>query len=129
MSYNEKLEDRIDHHFIDNEELVKRKRLGWVGYLISGNMCFGIYDQLLIVRVSPSLAHALVEKEGVDYFDQDDKTKGAIISVSSRIYDHPKALHKFLSQALEYTSTLPPRENDQSAQRSQSGNGAPSGEG
>ena len=112
MSYSQKLEDRIDHYLIDNEELVKNKRLGWVGWLLNGNMCFGIFDELLIVRLSNSLGSALVKKSGIEPFKQADETSGKILSVSPDIYQHSEALYKFVDQSMEFTATLPPKEAD-----------------
>ncbi|MDR8390147.1 hypothetical protein NC796_03275 [Aliifodinibius sp. S!AR15-10] len=113
MSYNQKLEDRIDHHLIDNEKLIKNKNLGWVGWLLNGNMCFGIFDELLIVRLSSPLANSIVKKRGIEFFRQADQTTGKILSISSRIYSNNKALHKFIEESIKFTSTLPPKEADQ----------------
>ncbi|MFH5831808.1 hypothetical protein ACG2F4_11770 [Halalkalibaculum sp. DA3122] len=113
MSYNQKLEDRIDHYLIENERLVKNKNLGWVGWLLNGNLCFGIFDDLLIVRLSDSLGNTLAEKPGIEHFRQADHTEGKILSVVSGIYEHRKALHKFITQSIEFTATLPPKESDQ----------------
>lgn len=112
MAYNEKLEDYIDHYLIDNEELFKNKTMGWVGWLLNGNMCFGIYDDLLIVRLNNSLAHALVQKPGIERFRQDEDTAGMIISIESGIYENQEALRKFIDESMEYTGGLPPKEED-----------------
>ena len=112
MSYNERLEDRIDHLYIANEELVKNKRLGWVGWLINGHMCIGIYGDLLIIRVGNSLAKALLEKPGVERFNQADETAGKILSIDSSIYEDTEVLQKFLARSLKFTSSLPPKEDE-----------------
>ncbi len=112
MSYNERLEDLIDHYFIDNQDLEKKKQMGGVGYLVNGNMCIGIFNDLLIIRAGSSLAHALVKKEGIEHFEQSEESLEGFISVAPQIYMHDKALHKFLSHALEFTSALPPKKHD-----------------
>lgn len=117
MAYNQQLEDRIDHYFISNEQLVKNKRLGWVGWLINGNMCFGIYSELLIVRLSDQLAESLVHKQGINRFKQAEQTAGTILSISPPIYTNDKALIKFLEGSIEFTQTLPARETDQWSQK------------
>lgn len=112
MSYNEKLEDWIDHYFIDYEDLIKKKQMGSVGWLLNGNMCVGVYEDLLIIRMKPSLREALIQKEGVNLFEQADEELDQFISLSSTIYEHPKALHKFLMHAYDFTATLPPKEQN-----------------
>jgi len=109
MSYSQQLEDQIDHYLIDNEELVKNKEMGWVGYLLNGNMCFGIYDDLLIVRMDPSVSTPLLEKPGIRPFEQDDETPGTIIAVEERIYSHHEAFRKFIDHSIQYTAGLPPK--------------------
>lgn len=113
MSYNQKLEDRIDHYLIANEELIKNERLGWVGWLLNGNMCFGIYGDRLIVRLSPSMGNTAVQKKGIDYFKQADATNGVILSVKPGIHENRQVLHKFIDHSMEYTATLPAKNEDQ----------------
>ena len=111
--YSEKLEDLLDHHLIDNEELEKKKQLGGVGYLINGNMCLGIYNEYLVVRVGSALARALVEKQGIDPYLPGNEDFDEFILVSKNIYMHSKALQKFTEQGIKYTSELPPKEHDE----------------
>ena len=112
MSYNSRLEDLIDHYFIDNEDLVKKKQMGGVGYLVNGNMCVGIYEDLLVVRTGPKLADTLAKRPGIKRFRQNEEELDGFISVDPEIYKHDKARHKFLSHALEHTSKLPPKEHE-----------------
>lgn len=109
--YSEKLEDLIDHYLIANEELEKKKELGGVGYLINGNMCLGIYDDLLVARIGKSLAQTLVDKSGIRKYLPDEGLYDDFIMVEKKIYIHSKALHKFIDQSIEYTSGLPPKDH------------------
>lgn len=113
MSYNERLEDRIDHLFIDNEQLEKKNQMGGVGWLVNGNMCFGIYEDLLIIRLEESLAHSLIGRKGIDLFKQNQDELKGFISLGSTIYNSNKAFRKFLLHSYEYTKSLPPNEHDE----------------
>lgn len=113
MSYNKRLEDRIDHFFIDNESLEKKNQMGGVGWLVNGNMCFGIYEDLLIIRLEEALARSLISKKGVELFEQNEEDLEGFISLSSHIYTNNKAFRKFLSHSYEYTLGLPPKKHDQ----------------
>lgn len=119
MSYNKELEDRIDHYLIANEELVKSNVLGWVGWLLNGHMCFGIYNELLIIRLDIPLARALLEKQGVEYFQQADQTPGKVLSIEPNIFSEDEVLFKFIERSMKFTSSLPPKE-DENDQRIQS---------
>lgn len=110
--YNQKLEDLLDHHLIANEELVKKKQLGGVGYLLNGNMCLGIYDDYLVVRTGKQLADSLIRQPGIERFEAGNEDLEEFIMVVPGIYKHSKAMSKFIEKGLEYTSKLPPKQND-----------------
>ncbi len=42
MAYDEQLEKRLDQLIAKRNEIQKKKMFGGVGYLLRGNMCFGI---------------------------------------------------------------------------------------
>jgi TfoX/Sxy family transcriptional regulator of competence genes len=105
-NYNKKLEDLLDHQLISNDKLHKRKELGGVGYLINGNMCLGIYDNFLVARIGKYLAQSLVNRPGIKPYTSDNDEFDDFILVAEQIYEHPKALRKFIDQAIKYTSGL-----------------------
>ena len=109
MGYNKELEDKIDHHFIDESNLTKKKQMGGVGWLLKGNMCCGVYEDLLVVRIESYYATSIIKKPGVEKFGVKDDPDDSFISLVKDIYSHPKALDKFLTNAYEYTATLPPK--------------------
>ncbi len=111
--YSEKLEDLLDHHLIANEELRKKKELGGVGYLINGNMCLGIYNDLLVARIGKNLAQTLVSRPGIEPYLEDDENFDDFVLVNEQIYTHSKAMQKFIDQSIRYTKQLPPKEHDQ----------------
>lgn len=110
--YNTKLEDLLDHHLIDNEQLRKKKQLGGVGYLINGNMCLGIYNDYLVVRAGKALADSLIDKPGIEPYDPGNEELADFIMIAEGIYSHSKALQKFINRGIEFTSSLPPKEHD-----------------
>lgn len=111
-SYNSRLEDLIDHHQISNEELTKKKQMGGVGYLLNGNMCFGIFEDNLVVRMDREVGRSLTDQPGIREFESTRGENEYFISIVPEIYENPKALDKFLTHALEFTSGLPPKEDD-----------------
>lgn len=109
--YSEKLEDLLDHHLIDNEELRKKKEANGVGYLINGNMCLGIYEDLMVARIGKSLADSLVKKSGIHRYLPDEGLYDDFIMIEENIYTHSKTLQKFIDQSIEYTGQLPPKKH------------------
>lgn len=111
--YNEELEDLLDHHLIDNEELIKKKEVNGIGYLIDGNMCLGIYEDMLLVRIGESLASSLLEKNGIHPYLPDEGLYDDFVMIEKTIYSHSKALQKFIDQSISYTRQLPSKEQNQ----------------
>lgn len=109
--YSEKLEDLLDHHLIDNEELVKKKETNGIGYLINGNMCLGVYEDLMVARIGKSLAESLVGKSGIHRYLPDKGLYDDFIMIEENIYTHSKALQKFIDQSITYTRELPPKDH------------------
>lgn len=111
--YNEKLEDLLDHYLIANEELEKKKEMGGVGYLINGNMCLGIYEDFLVARIGELLAKTLIDRPGIRRYLPDEGLYDDFIMIEEKVYNHSKALHKFIDKSLEYSADLPPKNQDQ----------------
>lgn len=111
--YSEKLEDLLDHHLIANEELIKKKKLGGVGYLINGNMCLGIYENFLVARIGKHLAQSLIGRPGIEPYLEGNDDFDDFVLIKETIYTHSKALQKFIDQSIQYTRQLPPKEHDQ----------------
>nr|WP_276611270.1 hypothetical protein [Fodinibius halophilus] len=90
----------------------KKKKLGGVGYLINGNMCLGIYEDLLVARIGESLAKTITSKPGIEPYLPDNDDFNDFVSVDKKIYSHSKALTKFIEESISYTGKLPPKEHD-----------------
>ena len=69
MPYNLDLEYRIDLLSDRFGDITKKKMFGGVGYLMNGNMCFGIHKEYLIIRTSIEKAEDLFRSEYVKPFD------------------------------------------------------------
>lgn len=109
--YNERLEDLLDHHLIDDEELRKKKETNGVGYLINGNMCLGVYEDMMIARIGKKLTETLIDRPGIHRYLPDEGLYDDFILIDDRVYQHSKALQKFIDQSITYTRKLPPKDH------------------
>ena len=69
MSYDKAIENRIDSLISDWPNIEKKKMFGGICYLTNGNMCFGIWKEYLIVRMSPDTAEEKLRLPQVRPFD------------------------------------------------------------
>lgn len=109
--YNEHLEDLLDHHLIDNEELTKKKESNGVGYTLNGNMCLGVYEDMMVARIGEELSQMLLDRPGIHRYLPDEGLYDDFILIDNSIYQHSKALQKFIDQSITYTRQLPPKDH------------------
>ena len=69
MAYNKLIEKRIDTLIAQWPNMEKKKMFGGVCYLTRGNMCFGIWQEYLIVRTDTATAQVQMQKDHICPFD------------------------------------------------------------
>jgi hypothetical protein len=80
---------------------------GGVGYLISGNMCFGIHKESLVLRILPEKAEELMRSEYISPFDITGKPMKGWVLVSPDILETDEQLLDMLKLGAGYAKTLP----------------------
>ena len=107
MGYNQDLEDKIDRLIDRIGELAKKKMFGGIGYLINGNMCFGIHKESLVLRTSPEKAEELMRSEYVTTFDITGKPMKGWVLVSPDVLETEDQLLDMLRLGVSFAETLP----------------------
>jgi len=107
MAYNLDLEYRIDNLIIRLGDISKRKMFGGVGYLINGNMCFGIYRDSLIVRTTPEKANELLSNEYVSPFDITGRPMKGWVMISLGLLETDDELLDMVKLGINFAEALP----------------------
>jgi hypothetical protein len=107
VGYNQDLEDRVDLLTGRLGEITKKKMFGGIGYLINGNMCFGIHKESLVVRITPDKAEELMRSEYVTPFDITGKPMKGWVLVSPDIVETDEKLLDMMSLGSNFADTLP----------------------
>ena len=107
MAYDQNLENRIDLVRIRFGPLIKKKMFGDVGYMVNGNMCFGIHKDFLVVRTSVEIAEKLLQKEHVSVFDITGRPMKGWFLVGPEILKLDSELLTMLETGLSFAVTLP----------------------
>jgi len=107
MGYNLDLEDKIDRLLDRIGEITKKKMFGGIGYLINGNMCFGIHKESLVLRTSPEKAEELMSSEYVTPFDITGKPMKGWVLVSPDVLETEDELLEMLTLGVSFAETLP----------------------
>ena len=107
MPYNLDLEYRIDGLTDQLGEITKKKMFGGVGYLMNGNMCFGIHKEYLIIRTSEEKAEELLKDENIMPFDITGRPMKGWVMVDEETFPTDQKLADWLDLAREFVVALP----------------------
>ena len=107
MAYDKRLEQRIDTLIAAWPDMEKKKMFGGVCYLTRGNMCFGIWQEHLIVRTDPATAQMQLQREYVRPFDVTGKPMKGWLMVAAEGWPTDSALTGWLVMGREFALTLP----------------------
>jgi TfoX/Sxy family transcriptional regulator of competence genes len=109
MSYNKETEKRIDSLIGDWPNLEKKKMFGGVCYLDGGNICFGIWQDYLIVRAGAETAAEKLREEHVRPFDATGRPMKGWFMVAEGGWRTDRELHDWLAIGREFALSLPPK--------------------
>ena len=107
MAYNISIEQQIDALIRSWPNIEKKKMFGGVCYLTRGNMCFGIWQEYLIVRTDISTAQTQLQKEHVLPFDVTGKPMKGWFMVASEAWQTDAAMARWLEIGHDFARTLP----------------------
>jgi TfoX/Sxy family transcriptional regulator of competence genes len=107
MAYNIDLEHRIDKMIGRLGDITKRKMFGGIGYLLNGNMCFGIHQGYLILRTSLEQAAELLKSEDTAPFDITGRPMKGWLMVSPDAVETEDQLLEMLQIGASFARTLP----------------------
>lgn len=109
MAYSKTLERRIDA-IAGPAGFVKRKMFGGLCYLLQGNMCFGIYQDHLIVRLgSAEAAEPYLAEDHVRPMDITGRPMQGWIMAAPCAYAEPARLKNWLNLGAQVARGLPPK--------------------
>ena len=84
-----------------------RPQFGGVGYLMNGNMCFGIHKESLVLRTSAEKADELLRSEYITPFDITGKPMKGWVLVSPDIVETENQLLDMLKLGVSFAESLP----------------------
>jgi TfoX/Sxy family transcriptional regulator of competence genes len=107
MAFDEGLTERIRERLVGNKGLTEKKMFGGIAFLLNGNMCCGVHQRELIVRLDPAQTAAALAEPHTRIFDLSGRPmKGWILVESAGLADEP-ALARWLRFSTNYAASLP----------------------
>lgn len=109
MSYDPGLEARVDELCDDWDGFRKKKMFGGIGYLKDGNMAFGIWKDLLIVRCGPDLHAECLARPHARPFDVTGRSMTGWVMVAPEGIEEDASLIEWMDLGRWYAGSLPPK--------------------
>jgi len=109
MAYDEGLAERVREYFTDQLFLEEKRMFGGLCFMLSGHMCCGIDDELLMCRVGPKAYHACLAMPFAKPMDFTGKALKGFVYVTEEGIAEDQDLHWWLGLCQQFVSSLPPK--------------------
>jgi hypothetical protein len=109
VPFDEQLAYRIRGQVGGDPSMSERKMFGGLCFMTSGNMCFGVVGEDLMVRVGPDKWEESLAMPFAREMDFTGRSMRGMVFVSSEGLGEDEGLHRWLEAGLEYASSLPPK--------------------
>jgi hypothetical protein len=109
MANDQEIERAIDSATTRWRGFEKKRMFGGVGYLLHGNMCFGVHKANLIIRCGPRRYEEQLIKPGVRKFDITGRPMRGWVMVPKAEIGDQADLKAWLTLAKKFVAKLPPK--------------------
>ncbi|GFO67357.1 hypothetical protein GMLC_09360 [Geomonas limicola] len=107
MTYSKEVETSIDGLIQSWTDIEKREMFGALCYLTRGTMCFGIWQEYLIVRTGPELANQKLVQGEVRPFEVTGKQMKGWVMVGREALEVETNLGDWLAVGRSFADSLP----------------------
>jgi TfoX/Sxy family transcriptional regulator of competence genes len=107
LSYNPDAADRVRRLLSGRGDVVEKKMVGGLSFLINGNMCCGITGAALMVRVGAESRQDTLREPHVRPMLFAGRSLSGFVCVEPAGYAADDALASWVQRALDYVSGLP----------------------
>ena len=107
MGYDTQLSERLDKLVAEHPNIEPRKMFGGMGFMLYGNMCFGVHKNSLVLRLGEKQAEKLMEEPHVNPMDITGKVMKGWAMVGREWRSDNRKLKRYINLAIKFVSTLP----------------------
>lgn len=107
MPYDEKLAERVRRMLARHEGVTEKKMFGGISFMLHGNMCCGVLNDDLVVRISPERYAEAVAEPHARPMDFTGRPLKGFIFVGPDGYRADEALEKWVEWARDFALSLP----------------------
>jgi hypothetical protein len=109
MAYDERLAERLRSRLARHAALTEKRMFGGLALLLNGNMCCGVHQQEMIVRLDPALTQRALREPHTRIFDLSGRAMRGWILIGPHGWGDDATLAGWLQLATTYAESLPPK--------------------
>ena len=107
MAYSEELAVRVREAIKGREGITEKKMFGGIGFMLNGNMCCGVANDDLVVRVGADQHEARLTEPHVRPMDFTGRPMKGFVYISPEGIKDDDALKKWLDRGVSFALSLP----------------------
>lgn len=109
MAYDETLAARLRGLLSDRAGLTEKKIFGGLAYMLNGNMCCGIVDEKLMLRLGRAGVETALTKPHTSEMDFTGRVIRTMVYVEPAGIASDAALATWVEKGISFAETLPPK--------------------
>lgn len=106
-SYEAQTVERVRRMLSENPNIVEKRMIGGLSFLLNGNMCCGVTGNALMIRVGREGLEQALAQPYVRRMEFAGRPLAGFICVSPEGYQSDADLAKWVQQGLDFAATLP----------------------
>lgn len=107
MSYDPEAAERVRRVLSGRDDVVEKKMVGGLSFLVNGNMCCGITGTALMVRVGAERREQALREPHVQPMAFAGRALSGFICIEPEGYAADNALASWVQRGLDFVSGLP----------------------
>jgi TfoX/Sxy family transcriptional regulator of competence genes len=109
MTFNELTASQIRSALDKTPGLSERHMFGGIAFMLGGNMCCGVIEDNLVVRVGPDAYETVLCEPHARPMDFTGRPLKGFIYVDREGFESPSALRAWIDRGVEFVKRLPPK--------------------
>lgn len=109
MAYSEKVAERLRQALKRRRGISERKMFGGIAFLLNGNMCCGVNNTDIMLRLVKDGAEKALSERHTRVMDFTGTPLSTMVYLRPAGYRKDEDLVRWLKRAIDYAKTLPPK--------------------
>jgi TfoX N-terminal domain len=109
VGFDEQAAERVRRVLSARRDVVEKRMVGGLGFMVNGSLCCGVAGTALMVRVGPEAREQALQEPHVRPMEFAGHPMAGFVRVEPGGYGTDAALGAWIQRGLDFVSTLPPK--------------------